>query len=375
MNPAKRVAKLRQTIQQIHQGYQSNFAGQPRHSRDPRLLDTWVARLKTLQPQVKVLHPAHKTEIQSLLNDRVSLYQKESLAIKTLSEMSPPSRGVYQLLEWASLSNDRYARHFAGYSRNTRDPEILAELTADTKVWLSQAQEYMETFKEELSEPSQVDLEAHLQTLTDRIALYESELKAIDEAQSKGTAEERSGLYGLLANACFETYRSQFQGHSRLSRRVETLERLISRLEQIQSSMRGLKTAGGDPNLKNLEIVTKNLEGYQQEIIEIEGAQSGMSYDDWITQLNEATDKVMSDYQTHFSGKNRSTCDPNLLRHFCDRLYDIAFQLRPFLQVASTSEQSAQFQRLLDHLRLYHREYHLVKQAIAATADEEKIIH
>ena len=64
--------------------------------------------------------------------------------------------------------------------------------------------------------------------------------------------------------------------------------------------------------------------------------------------------------------KPRSGCDPLLLSQLCDRLYDAATQLRPFVEYSPEAEERGLLLLMLDQLRLYHREFGLVTDAVQA---------
>ena len=140
MKPAQRAAKIRHTVQQLHNGYQVGFAGQPRLTRAAGQLDAWVVQLRSLTTKVKALPPQFRKELDEQIKSRISLYKKEAMAIREAQEINVVSQVAYGHVEWANLHSDRYQRHFAGQSRNTRDGSLLSELIVEAQVWLQQAQ-------------------------------------------------------------------------------------------------------------------------------------------------------------------------------------------------------------------------------------------
>ena len=114
---------------------------------------------------------------------------------------------------------------------------------------------------------------------------------------------------------------------------------------------------------RNLEIVQQNLTSYQGEEDEVDRAQRGLDYGGWVKTLSEAAQKVYNDYSENFANKPRSGCDPELLCQLCDRLYDVAAQLRPFVEYSTEVEERGALLMMLDQLRLYHRELGLVREA------------
>lgn len=376
MKPAQRAAKIRHTLQKIHEGYQVGFAGQPRLTRAPGQLDAWVSQIKGLSPRVKALPPQTRSELTELSRQRIDLYQREANAIRTSQQMNPASKIAYGHIEWANLHSDRYQRHFAGQSRNTRDGSLLSDLSVEAQVWLEQAQSHFESHRDELVESASQDLEQRIQRLQESEEMYQKELKAITEAQKSGTAQERADLLAYLANQCFQTYRAHFAGQSRQSRNLSTLERVNTQLEMIAQQMQDLLNGEGDQledrarAERNLQIVTDNLTGYQAEEQEIDNAQQTLDYHGWVKVLSEAAQGVYDTYSEHFANKPRRGCDPVLLGHLCDRLYDVATQLRPFVEYSTEQEERGALLMMLDQLRLYHREYNLVREATQTTSSD-----
>lgn len=379
MKPAQRAAKIRHTIQQLHNGYQVGFAGQPRLSRSAGQLDAWVVQLRGLAPKVKALPPQFRQELSDQIKQRIALYSKEAIAIREAQEINLVSQIAYGHIEWANLHSDRYQRHFAGQSRNTRDGSLLSELMVEAQVWLQQTKDHLESNREEMEESSVADLESRIERLAESETMYQAELKAITESQREaGTVQERADLYAFLANQCFQLYRAHFSGHSRSSRRLATLERCNTQLDLIASQMRSLlkesKSALDHKERaeKNLEIVEQNLKGYQEEEQHIDQAQTPLDYNGWVKGLGEAAQKVYEEYGANFANKARSSCDPQLLCQLCDRLYDIGLQLRPFVEYSPEPEERGVLLLMLDQLRLYHREFVLVSEAVKA---QEEVRH
>ena len=371
MKPAQRAAKLRHSIQQLHNAYQVGFAGQPRLSRAAGQLDAWITQLKSLAAQAKVLPPQFKKEINTLIKSRVKLYQDEAEAIRSAQELNIVSQVAYGHIEWIKLHSDRYQRHFAGQARNTRDGSLLSELIVEAQVWLQQAKDHLESNRNELEELSRKDLVNWIERMNDSESMYQEELKKITQAQQEhGSAQERADLYAFLANQCFQLYRTHFSGHPRSSRRLATLERCNGQLDLIASLMKTVlsKNKSELDNLDrakaNLDIVEKNLTGYQEEERQVDLAQTQLDYNGWVKNLGEAAQKVYEDYSENFANKPRGGCDPELLGQLCDRLYDIAIQTRPFVEYSPEPEERGVLFLMLDQLRLYHREYGLVTEAV-----------
>ncbi len=365
--PQQRAAKLRHSAQELHNNYEAGFAGQPRVSRNAALLDEWAARLKGLRGELKGLPKGLHDELSELLTQRTELYTREASAIRALQALGGPSQRAYGVIEWVGLADERYQRHFAGFSRNTRDLNLLSELILDASELHAQAEELMGGAGGALEGPAAEDLGAQLKRLQDNIKLYESERAAISEARAQGKPEERAGLLAFLANESFGVYRHQFQGHPRSSRRLSTLSRVVSTLTYILEQMRLLERAGftEESHVRNIGVVAQSLEAYTKELDEVQRAQDALGFDEWVSQLAAAAQRVHDDYRAQFAAKPRAGCDPEALRQLCDRLFDVAHQLRPLVHDSPEPQERGLLQMTLDSLRLYHREWRLVRDAVA----------
>ena len=205
--------------------------------------------------------------------------------------------------------------------------------------------------------------------------MYQSELKAITDAQSAGSPQERADLCAHLANQCFKMYRAHFAGKSRTSRSFGTLEQLNTQLDLVREHLEGILSSSRaeledvERAEKNLEIIKQNLSSYQAEESEVERAQATLNYDGWVDGLTQAAQEIYEEYREHFAGRPRSACDPELLCHLCDRLYDVASQLRPFVEHSTDDAERGALLMMLDQLRLYHREFNFVREARAESPE------
>jgi|GEM_PF-510319 len=366
--PQQRAAKVRNAAQELHNHYEAGFAGQPRFSRNAALLDDWATRLKGLRRDLNGLPQGLHDELSKLLADRADLYTREAGAIRALQALGGPSQRAYAVIEWVGLADERYQRHFAGFSRNTRDINLLSELILDASALHAEAEELLSGVHGALEGTAPEDLGAQLKRLQDNIALYETERAAISETRAQGKPEERAGLLAFLANESFGVYRHQFQGHPRASRRLSTLSRVVANLTYLIEQMRQLERAGlkEESHVRNIEVVAQSLNAYTQELGEVSRAQDALGFDGWVQQLGAAAQRVHDDYKAHFAAKPRAACDPELLRQLCDRLFDVSYQLRPLVHDSPDMQERALLQMTLDSLRLYHREWVLVRDAVAA---------
>jgi hypothetical protein len=371
-------------IEEIHQIYQASFAGHPRISRNPEMLDTWSTRLKKMKKELKVLPKTQANDISEVIQSRMALYQKEAREIRLLQDLNFPSRKFYEFIEWVNLNHQRYQRHFAGQSRNTRDLGLLSELTLDLRMCLENLQELKTGFETELSDDLVQQLDQNLDLAQKRIQLYENESKAIRKVRTEGTLQQRADLLAYLANQNFKIYREHFLGKARRSRRLATLERVSDNLEQVQEYMELIIESGlnQDQLQSNLDVVKSNLKLYHDEQVQITQSQASMGYTDWMDTLKTSIEEISKSYQENFAGKARSSCDPNLLKSICDSLFDLAYQYEPFMTIDLDQRDEVieidgndlkRYKLVLDQIRLYHQEWTWVSQAQVSTEPKEEI--
>ncbi len=358
------LSKINEQLQKLHNQYQVLFAGHPRISRDASVLDAWLAQLSQITKEAILLEEDQEATMK-LIEERSKLYQNEAAEIRKLQKLSPIALASYSFGEWLDFSFQRYRRHFAGKSRNTRDLNLLSELTAELKIY---AHELKELLKQGAN-PAKSDLENFQKNIDSYLKLYESEKKEIQKAQNDDSFDNQAGILANLANQCFENYRMHFQGKPRASRRLSTLERICLQLGQVHERMKKIPSAKLSSDMrpvhaKNMEIVKANLDGYQAELPQIENAQNSLNVDQWVSNLALAADQCFQAYRDGFSGKPRVECDANALAHICDELLDVLYQLKPLLLVVN-ADTSTEVKALLnqslrlsmDQLRLFHREW------------------
>ena len=384
MKSNQRLARFRLTLEEIHQIYQASFAGHPRISRNPEMLDTWSTRLKAMKKELKILPKAQAKEVNDLIQSRMNLYQNEAREIRKLQNLNFPSRKFYEFVEWINLNHQRYQRHFAGQSRNTRDLGLLSELILDLKMSLENLQELKEGFEDELNGDLAQQLNQNIDVAQKRVELYENESKAIRKVRTEGTLEQRADLLAYLANQNFKIYREHFLGKPRSSRRLATLERVSDNLEQVKEYMELIIESGLEQEqLKsNLDIVKSNLKLYYDEQVQITQSQASMGYTEWMTSLKSAIEEVSKSYQENFAGKARSSCDPELLKSLCDLLFDLAYQYEPFMTIDLDERDEVieidgndlkTYKLVLHQIRLYHQEWNWVSQAQVSPPSSEEV--
>jgi len=372
---AKQYAQqIKNTLQQLSSFYDAAFSGQPRMSRRPELLDQWLKSLDGLSRPLKLVSGADRKALSDEISARKKLYRDEAAAIRKLQGMSELAKDMFHRTEWGGLIHDRYARHFAGQSRGTRDVQLLAELSLDTESLLNDLNQLKEGEGwGEIEASVQGELNNYIEVLNERAQLYRAERTAINESVSQGSDEESAGRLASIANSGFSVYRNQFQGHARSSRRQSTLARVVASLSDVLAQMQKLASSGfaGEHHAKNIELVSQNLSLYRDELKAIESAQESLGFDEWFQSLVAEAQSIFDSYRETYAGKSRASCSPEPLVYLCDRLVDVISQLRPLVQDSPDEQEQLIFQQMLDQARLYHREWLAVSQANAPQATEQ----
>ncbi len=357
MNDSKNPS-LDERIKQVASTYSFRFAGQPRHTRDPDLLERMIEELDTVLAAARVQSTTDMGDVLEKAGSMRSLYAREAQAIRSLQDGDPVEVLAHEHSSWVQLVHERYQRNFAGQSRSTRDLALLLECLDE----LNEIRRRVDSLAEREDRDSISQL---LETMDKRQALYQGERAAIAEARESGTLEEQAGRFAQQANMQFAWYRDHFAGRSRLSRSIKTIQRVVSNLTQLKDRMAALTTQGyhSEVNEKNLKIVTKNLDMYTGEINAIRQAREGSSFEQLVDALGTAANEVIDQYGEKFAGQDRRTRELSDLNVICEGLYNLARQMNELDLVRESDVNQRNLDVVLDHLRLYQREYALIRDA------------
>ena len=360
----KIINQTQQRLEQIQQNYQHSFAGHPRASRKASLLLAWVTQLEEWMQQIKPFKSQAAQDLHTQIKGGIELYQKEYQLIVSLQKSNEAVRKSYDYIEWTNIIKQKYVRHFAGMSRVTRDIELLKEMILELKIHGTKIEKHQQNHAQELNDVLNDDLTQHFKDIQNEIALYTEELKQIHTAREELSEENKGNLWAELANHQFNLYRRHFSNRSRQSRRLDLLERVNLNLTYIR---RNMEAVGSDFDLqlknKNIAIVDQNMELYATEIENIQKVQNQMGYDEWVQTLKLAFDQVESEYTKDFAGQSRQTRNLIQIQQLADEAYDIAYQIKPFLQNSPHVEEQDLLRQVLDQVRNYHREFTLIQTA------------
>lgn len=356
--------QLKTRAEDVYKRYEAHFAGKPRASRDLELLDELLGELDEVVDEAKqALGSGRDPAMVSLLDmakRNRDKYREEYHQIEEAKQQGPISEEGGQLVNWANLTFGRYRRHFAGEDRRTRDRGLLTEIILELE-WI---EDEMSTLIEEESD-QQEGLGSDLQVVRSNLETYRDEFRAIERAQESGTADQQADLLARLANDQFAIYQDHFAGRARTTRRPGLLERVINQLQRIHKQMYGLQQGGLDSaaNKRNMETISKKLDVYESELEKIQEARASLSTNELAGSLGAEANDIMAEYREHFAGENRATRDLELLSLICDRMAEIAYQMRAIQRDEPLEMNEKNLGIVLDSWSLYESEYRKVEQA------------
>jgi predicted translin family RNA/ssDNA-binding protein len=354
--------RLREEMDLISGEYERDFAGQNRATRDPAQLDDLVRRtgevLKRIDEIPLAAQGPQLASLREVVSGSKGVYETERKAVVDAKNQGPEFPEFGRLATSANFVFARYARHFAGQNRGTRDVGVLSEMIEDLK--------QIKTRMQAVAGKKKNDTYARdLEVVSGNMAMYTSELLEIQKVQKDGTQEEQASMFASLANDQFNVYRSNFAGFSRVTRRPQLLQRAIDNLKRCQSGMKALAAAGfvNEHNPKNIEIVQQNLSLYETELVEIRKARQATSMVDLMGELGGAANELFEKYRESFAGKTRTTVDPDLLSGICDRLGEIYRQMSDLARAEKNEMNENNMNIVSDQLAMYEQEWEAVKTA------------
>ncbi len=114
--------------------YRIHFAGQPRLSRRPALIQRVLRRLDEIDRGMAKVEkdgaaPDFNARNREIVAERTAVYRKEADAIAEARQGTTPGELIDALAQAANAVMDEYHEHFAGKDRATRDLSKLVELT------------------------------------------------------------------------------------------------------------------------------------------------------------------------------------------------------------------------------------------------------
>ena len=170
-------------------------------------------------------------------------------------------------------------------------------------------------------------------------------------------------------------YASDFAGHSRLTRDIDQMERMIKRVASIVTQVDRIPAAAQGPDLTRVrDAAAASLSLYKTEKEAIAQAQDvGPAFEQFSTEATSAN-FVFARYLRHFAGQDRSTRDVALLGELVEDLRQIDKRMTALLD--TTNKGNADFMKdrtvVRENLAQYQQEIELVEAAqVSGTAEEQ----
>ncbi len=355
------LEQLRQRLQDNDNGYGSRFAGQSRASRDLDALDDLIATAQQVAAQADGAAgtPELRAETVQEAHRQLELYRSERTLIVQAKQGGQPLLESLMLGARANVVFHRYARHFAGQGRSSRDGSLLGDMIAE----LERLQSAMRELQRRT--PQLAEVKQDLEVVAGRITQFTDERKEIAKAQTDGTLEEQASALAGMANTLFSQYRAVFGNQPRVTRRPELLVRLLEALGHVRERMRALQAQGlrQQHNDQNVGIVEERLASWHSELTAIRAERQKASLASLVSDLGTAANAEIEAYGQHFAGQSRQTRDLGRLRDIIDRLDDIERQMTRLDEVQASTDNAGNLKVVRDTLVLYANEFDAIALA------------
>lgn len=345
------LEELEQKLVSVEETYEKNYAGKDRNTVSVGGLDELIGQVKALQAELDKLGALtagdNAADLGKRMQDRLATYERERGLVGMATEMGEGFERFSIEGAAANFVFDRYQRHFAGQSRDTRDLGLLKELVEE----LRQIKKRMTAIGgKKLPEALARDVEI----VEGNITRYQVEEREIPRAHAAGTLEEQADRLAALANAQFAVYQGFFAGQSRVTRRPQMLVRIVENLKRYRSAMFDLKNRGltSESNNGNIGVIDGRLKAYETELGEIRKIRREVKLSDIMGSLGGSANELFQQYRDGFAGKDRTSVDLVTLHNLIDKLDEIRRQMEELGRVEK-NDMNIQNQRVV-------REYQVV---------------
>ncbi len=253
--------------------YYRHFAGEDRRTRDTGLLTEIILELEQFEKRMKeIIDEEGDDQLASdleVVRTNLDTYRDEYREIEKAQETGTAEEQASLLAHLANQQFAIYQNHFAGKPRPSRRPGLLERVINQLK-----------RIHKRMYQLSQGGLasqsnERNMETISQKLDVYESELDKVREARESLTTRQLAGNLGAQANEIMAEYREDFAGQNRATRDLEQLSLICDRVAEIGAQMRQIQRE--DPlemNEKNLNIVLDSWTMYESEYRKVEEAQS-----------------------------------------------------------------------------------------------------
>lgn len=261
------AARLASRANRVFDVYNRHFAGQPRETRDFRLLEELIDELAGISGRMQ---PLAARGLQSAIGDlatvekQMELYQEEVDRIRQARTVGTEEEQASRLAHLANSQFNLYNAHFAGKARTTRRPQLIERMIAN-----------LEDYKRGMQALAQAGYSSdsnrkNISIVENNLEMYGSELEAIRESRSQVSARDLAGALGGAANEVMEQYREHYAGKDRRGRDLDRLSTMCDELRYLQLQMLSIASAMElDFNHRNIQVVDEARSMYESEWREI----------------------------------------------------------------------------------------------------------
>lgn len=361
----KTLEDIENELKALDKAYEEGYSGKDRHAVDPAGLSSLLTRLKAVELELSSLGALtagdNAGRVLQSIEERRALYEREHTLVTAAKAMGPAFERFSAEGAAANFVFDRYNRHFAGLSRDTRDLGLLKELTEE----LRQIRKRMSAAGgKKLPDVLKRDLEL----VEENIERYSKEEQEIPRAQTSGTQEEQANRFAFLANQQFALYQTFFAGQSRVTRRPQLLVRVIESLTRYRTAMFDLKNKGlkSASNEGNIGIVDGRLKAYQDELTEIRKSRSSVKLAEIMGVLGGAANELFEEYRRDFAGKDRTIVSLDQLTVMLDKLDELRRQMEELGRVEKNEVNTKNVEVVRSYQSNWVREHQAIRAAQAS---------
>ena len=360
------LEEIEAELKALEARYDEAYSGKDRATVDPAGIEAMLVDLQKTAQKLSALGALTAGDGAGALSDsieaRKAFFERELRLVKAAREMGPSFARFSVEGTAANFVFDRYQRHFAGQSRDTRDLGLLREMVEELKG----IKKRMLAIGGKKLPPA---LEQDVEIVTQNIERYSAEAVEIPRAQQTGTAEQQADRWACLANQQFAIYQKHFAGQSRLTRRPGLLVRVIDGLKRYRAAMFDLKNKGlsSTANDGNISIVDGRLSAYEKELVEIRKVRSQAKLVDIMGALGGNANELFEEYRNDFAGKDRTTVSLEQLGLLLDRLDELRRQMEELGRVEKNETNTNNAAVVRDYQANWVREYVAVRAAQAGS--------
>jgi hypothetical protein len=355
---------LKSQSDKLDSRWQREFAGKPRHTRDLGVLDGMIEKAEGVVRKAKALRGESGEALRRYAGEQLALFVKERAAIAEAKFERPEIASVHELGRAIDATTAVWRRHYAGQDRRSRDLVRLEALATE----LASLYERLGTIA--AAHPDLVKLEG-LEGIGNQLDLLRTEVKAVGEAKAALAGRDRVVNAFTEAQQGLDRYRAHFAGQPRASCDPSILEAIVTRLDAslaILDAATDDEKDGIDDFDKNHAVVREQRDLYRQELGLVKTARAAAPIRDRSGLLGGAANAVFQKYQEHFAGQNRATRDLRLLSDMCERLVDVAAQMKELSEQHDDLVARKNLEIVDERIKVYESEWIEIQKARAAAA-------